>query len=75
MFFEDHATIYRWISICDKIVWIDAAYYHYIQRGDSICHTINPINVIIISWLNIQDWSLQRSGGCLKVEIGLMPSM
>ena len=43
MFFEDHATIYRWISICDKIVWIDAAYYHYIQRGDSICHTINPI--------------------------------
>ena len=43
MFFEDHATIYRWISICDKIVWIDAAYYHYIQRGDSICHTINSI--------------------------------
>ena len=32
-------------------------------------------NLIIISWLNIQDWSLQRSGGCLKVEIGLMPSM
>ena len=43
MFFEDHATIYRWISICDKIVWIDAAYYHYIQRSDSICHTINSI--------------------------------
>lgn len=42
LFFEDHATIYRWIGGCDKIVWIDAAYYHYIQRGDSICHTLDP---------------------------------
>lgn len=43
MFFEDHATIYWWIGICDKIVWIDTAYYHYIQRDGSICHTFNPI--------------------------------
>lgn len=41
MYFEDHTTIYRWLGEYDKIVWIDTAYYHYIQRRDSICHTID----------------------------------
>ena len=40
VFFEDHATIYYWLESCDKIAWIDQSYYHYIQRSDSICHTI-----------------------------------
>lgn len=43
MFFEDHAAIYRWIGVCNRIAWIDTAYYHYIQRNDSICHTLSPI--------------------------------
>lgn len=43
MFFEDHATIYRWIDAYDKILWIDRSYYHYLQRGDSICHTIDSL--------------------------------
>lgn len=45
MFFEDHATLYRWLESCDKIVWIDRAYYHYIQRGNSICHTLDPLKL------------------------------
>lgn len=43
MFFEDHATIYRWIGVCNKIAWVDFSYYHYMQRSDSICHTFSPI--------------------------------
>lgn len=42
-FFEDHATIYRWIGRYDKIVWIDKSYYHYLQHDDSICHTIDAV--------------------------------
>jgi len=42
-FFEDHATIYRWIGHYNKIVWIDKSYYHYLQHGDSICHTIDAM--------------------------------
>lgn len=45
MFFEDHATVYRWFSLCDKIVWLDTAYYHYVQRGDSTCHTLTPVQL------------------------------
>lgn len=41
MYFEDHTTIYRWLGEVDKIVWIDVAFYHYLQRNDSICHTID----------------------------------
>lgn len=41
MYFEDHTTIYRWLGEYDKIVWIDEAFYHYLQRHDSICHTID----------------------------------
>lgn len=40
-FFEDHATVYRWIGNYDKVVWIDKPYYHYLQHDDSICHTID----------------------------------
>lgn len=41
MYFEDHTTVYRWLGEYDKIVWIDVAFYHYLQRNDSICHTID----------------------------------
>lgn len=41
LFFEDHTTIYRWLGEYEKIVWIDVAYYHYLQRSDSICHTVD----------------------------------
>lgn len=43
VFFEDHATIYRWMGECDKIVWIDKSYYFYYQRSNSTCHTINAM--------------------------------
>lgn len=41
VFFEDHAVVYKWMSICRKVVWIDCTYYYYYQRAGSICHTIN----------------------------------
>lgn len=41
MYFEDHSTMYRWLGECDKVVWVDISFYHYLQRSDSICHTID----------------------------------
>ncbi|MEG1837908.1 MAG: glycosyltransferase family 2 protein [Bacteroidaceae bacterium] len=43
VFFEDHATVYKWMNLCQTIVWVDITYYHYLQREGSICHTLNPI--------------------------------
>lgn len=45
MYFEDHSTLYRWLDSFNKVVWLDKAYYHYIQREDSICHTLDPIKL------------------------------
>lgn len=42
VFFEDHAVVYKWIALCDKVVWIDQTYYYYLQRMGSTCHSINP---------------------------------
>ena len=41
VYFEDHTTLYRWIKDCSTCIHIDKAFYHYYQRTDSICHTIN----------------------------------
>lgn len=41
VFFEDHSTLYKWVAMCDKIVWIDSAYYYYYQRTGSTCHSID----------------------------------
>ena len=41
-FFEDHATYWKFINLCQKCVHIDKAYYTYYQRTGSICHTLNP---------------------------------
>jgi len=43
VYFEDHAVIYKWIATLKRIVWVDRAYYHYLQREDSICHTMTGI--------------------------------
>ena len=42
VFFEAHAVAYKWIALCDKVVWIDQTYYYYLQRMGSTCHSINP---------------------------------
>ncbi|MCM1517234.1 MAG: glycosyltransferase [Pseudoflavonifractor sp.] len=39
-FFEDHATLYRWIADCNRIVHIDSPFYHYFMRADSTCHSV-----------------------------------
>lgn len=41
MYLEDYATVYRWVAQCKKIVWIDQSYYYYIQRSNSIMHTLD----------------------------------
>jgi glycoside transferase family 2 len=43
VFFEDHAIVYKWIALCNKVLWIDRTYYYYLQRQGSTCHTIDPI--------------------------------
>lgn len=39
IFFEDHSTVYKWIAMCNKVVWIDNVYYYYLQRSGSTCHS------------------------------------
>lgn len=43
VFFEDHITTFKWVSMCDRVVWVDRNFYFYYQRQTSICHTLNPI--------------------------------
>lgn len=35
VFYEDHACIYRWSSLADKVVHLDKAFYHYEIRSGS----------------------------------------
>lgn len=37
--FEDAAIMYKILSMTDKVVFIDALLYHYVQRQGSICHS------------------------------------
>lgn len=38
VFYEDHSTVYKWVKMCSKIVWVDTTFYYYYQREGSICH-------------------------------------
>lgn len=42
--YEDRRNMHLWIMMCNKIVWIDKTYYYYVERTNSICHTISPEN-------------------------------
>lgn len=42
--YEDRLVMHEWVLTCEKIVWVDKSFYHYVERLDSICHTIIPIN-------------------------------
>ena len=42
--YEDRRNMPRWIMMCDRIVWVDKTYYYYVERANSICHTISPEN-------------------------------
>lgn len=35
VFYEDHACIYRWSSLAEKVVHLDKAFYHYEIRAGS----------------------------------------
>lgn len=43
VFFEDHATTYKWVGMCHRIVWIDKTFYYYYQRHTSTCHSLDSI--------------------------------
>lgn len=40
--YEDHATIFKWISHAQKVVVYYHAFYHYRQLGGSSLHSYNP---------------------------------
>ena len=40
--YEDHATIFKWISHAKKVVVYYHAFYHYRQLGGSSLHSYNP---------------------------------
>lgn len=42
--YEDRLIMHEWVLGCNKVVWVDKPFYHYVERLDSICHTIVPIN-------------------------------
>lgn len=44
IFFEDHSTTYKCFSSAKKIVQINQAKCHYLQRSSSIVHDVCPLN-------------------------------
>jgi len=40
--YEDHATIFKWISHARRVVLLNHAFYHYRQLGSSSLHSYNP---------------------------------
>ena len=40
--YEDRFVLHQWLLACGEIVWIDKAFYHYVERSNSICHVISP---------------------------------
>ena len=40
--YEDHATIFKWISHARRVVVLHQAFYHYRQLGSSSLHSYNP---------------------------------
>lgn len=42
--YEDRLVMHDWLVPLQKIVWIDKAFYYYVSRETSICHTIIPLN-------------------------------
>lgn len=43
--YEDRLVMYEWTALCNKIVWVDKPFYHYVERQTSICHTKSPMNL------------------------------
>lgn len=39
VYFEDHDTVYRWMSEMKRIVYVDSPFYHYYMRETGITHT------------------------------------
>ena len=43
--YEDRAAMHQCILLCQRIAWIDKAFYFYVERQGSICHTVKPLNL------------------------------
>lgn len=43
VFWEDHAVVYQWVALADKVVWVDREHYFYYQHEGSVCHTLDWI--------------------------------
>lgn len=42
--YEDRIVMHMWILQCKQVVWVDKVFYHYVERNNSICHLITPLN-------------------------------
>lgn len=42
--YEDLFVMHEWLVLCQRIVWVDKAFYYYVARETSISHTIVPLN-------------------------------
>lgn len=40
--YEDRLVLHQWILACPEVVWVDKAFYHYVERMTSICHVVSP---------------------------------
>ncbi len=43
--YEDRAAMHQCVLLCRRIAWVDKAFYFYVERQGSICHTVSPLNL------------------------------
>lgn len=53
-FYEDHATMYRWIGCYKRAVYVDIPFYHYFMRKGSTCHSYSTDTGKIIDLFNAE---------------------
>lgn len=60
-FFEDHRTVHHWIARCRRVVHVGKPCYHYVQHGESICHTFSPLKHYHFFLANYDRYEFMRS--------------
>ena len=61
-YYEDHSTVYRWMSEMQRIVHVDSALYHYRMRSGSITSTTNSNTKKILDFFNADYGRMEFAG-------------
>ena len=61
IFYEDHDTMYKWLNLCKKIIYIETPLYYYYQRKGSISHSADPIKPYHCFLANFHRWEFTYS--------------